>query len=146
MCPRTFPGESVVTPDKILCNCCNSAGCWHCLYASAELKHWEVYFSYFIWIDSYHHKGIIFILGQYLFYLNIFSVKYSERPCMKRPCDHKGGAARGGAVAQMACMSKRAQSTEHVHSQLSGKYLCWGLSVCGLPALNDSREEIIFKC
>ena len=37
-----FPGESWITTDKILNNGCNSAGCWHCSCASAELKHSEV--------------------------------------------------------------------------------------------------------
>lgn len=85
-----FPGESWITPDKIFNNCCNSAGCWHCFHASAELKHSEVYFSYFIWVDSYNHKGSILnsrtvsILFEHIFF---FFVQYSESLCMESPCE-----------------------------------------------------------
>ena len=138
-----FPGESWITADTILNNGCNSAGCWHCSCASAELKHSEVYSSYLIWVYSYNRKGSIFILGQHLLHLKVFFCWVFRKALHGEPLwadSHRGGEAVGRAGTQMA------KSIVSFHLQLCGKYLCWWLNIFGFPALNYSAKEHTLNC
>lgn len=91
----SFLGSLELPTDKMSNNCCNSAGCWHCSCASAELKHPEVSFSYFIWVYSYNHKGSIFIPGQYRLhsercFWGAFREALPGSPCVQTPTAAEG--------------------------------------------------------
>lgn len=124
--------------DRMFNNCCNSAGCWHCSRVSAELKHPEVYFSYFIWVYSYNHKGNIFILGQYwLYWKRLWSIQRGPAWEALGADPHRAG----GAVARAADRWPGWAQWGQVHCEFSLAAV-WKVPTAVTPRLRISSVKL----